>query len=332
MLTKNIENNNQQDNRDQKFNFSFFTSGDNHQIRWGNMAAQRASSDTAKTKGVILLLNGRTEFMEKYSKVALNLSSLGYQVMSLDWRGQGLSVRELKNRDKGYIRDFQIYLDDLEIFCKLHLAPLKVPVTIIAHSMGGHIALRFMAQYSNTGIVNFKKVILISPMIDIITLPVSGSVASLLADWGSRQIAHIAIIAGLETKYIAGGTDYCKDTVKFENNVLTHDYDNFWMEHKEIEKNRNLALGGVTWGWLNAAFYSIDMLRSKKYLSAIKTPVWIFSAEEDRVVSNRAQQIACRMLSKGHFISIHGARHEILFESEHIKKVLWDQLLELLEK
>ncbi|MBF0572516.1 MAG: alpha/beta hydrolase [Desulfamplus sp.] len=352
---------NNSDNIDQSFNFSFFKSVDKKQIRWGYMKSNTSCKyfnnltkewDLAKKdgttknkeniedncKGIILLLNGRTEFMEKYKSVASKLSSMGYHVMSLDWRGQGLSVRELPNQDKGYVKDFQLYINDLELFFNLYVAPLsiklKLPITILAHSMGGHITLKFLSQVyedkNKIDTLNIEKVILISPMIDIITSPINKYFADIFTNWGTRLLANIALNFKLGASYIPGGKDYSIENAKFENNPLTHDWDNFWLEHKEISKNRKLALGGVTWGWLKAAFDSIDALNDKDILSKIRTAIWILSAEKDRVVSNKAQKQICQNLPNGKFISIPNSRHEILFETEGIKTLLWENITNIL--
>ncbi|MBF0376948.1 MAG: alpha/beta hydrolase [Desulfamplus sp.] len=352
---------NSSDNIDQSFNFSFFTSVDKKQIRWGYMKSNRSCIylnnvkkewDLAKNdgttknkeniedncKGIILLLNGRTEFMEKYQSVASRLSSMGYHVMSLDWRGQGLSARELPNQDKGYVKNFQLYINDLELFFNLYAAPLSIkfnlPITIIAHSMGGHITLRFLSEVYKNGykmdMLNIEKSILISPMIDIITSPVKKDFLDISTNWGTRLLADIAIKAKFGASYIPGGKDYSIKNAKFENNLLTHDWDNFWLEHREIAKNRKLALGGVTWGWLKAAFDSIDTLNDKDALSKIRTAIWILSAEQDRVVSNKAQKQICQALPNVKFISIPNSRHEILFEKEDIRKLLWKNITNIL--
>ncbi|MBF0228060.1 MAG: alpha/beta hydrolase [Desulfamplus sp.] len=352
---------NNSDNINQSFNFSFFTSVDKKQIRWGYMKSNRSciylnnvkqrwdltTNNTAPTnkeniedncKGIILLLSGRTEFMEKYQLVSSKLSSMGYHVMSLDWRGQGLSVRELPNQDKGYVKDFQLYINDLKLFFNLYVAPLSIkfnlPINIIAHSMGGHITLRFLSQVYKNGckmdMLKIEKAILISPMIDIITSPIKRDFLDIVTNWGTRLLANIALNFKLGANYIPGGKDYAIENAKFENNLLTHDWDNFWLEHKEISKNRKLALGGVTWGWLKAAFDSIDALNDKKSLSKIRTAIWILSAEQDRVVSNKAQKQICQTLPNGKFISIPNSRHEILFETEDISKLLWENIANIL--
>ena len=46
-----------------------------------------------QVRGTILMLNGFTEFIEKYSEVVQEFRSRNYHVISFDWRGQGLSRR-----------------------------------------------------------------------------------------------------------------------------------------------------------------------------------------------------------------------------------------------
>ena len=42
------------------------------------------------TKGTIFFLNGRTEYIEKYSETISKFLCRNYSVVSLDWRSQGL--------------------------------------------------------------------------------------------------------------------------------------------------------------------------------------------------------------------------------------------------
>ncbi|MBW2666702.1 MAG: alpha/beta hydrolase, partial [Deltaproteobacteria bacterium] len=62
------------------------------------------------TRGTVVILNGRTEFVEKYFEVIGDLLRRHYAVATLDWRGQGLSDRPLRNRHKGHVRDFGLYV------------------------------------------------------------------------------------------------------------------------------------------------------------------------------------------------------------------------------
>src|SRR5215207_6507235 len=57
-------------------------------------------------KGTVCLFQGRAEFIEKYFETVRDLRARGFAVATLDWRGQGLSERALRNRRKGYVRTF----------------------------------------------------------------------------------------------------------------------------------------------------------------------------------------------------------------------------------
>ena len=59
--------------------------------------------DSAKTRGTTIVCPGRSEFIEKYFRVANQLLDRGFAVLILDWPGQGLSDRLLADRGKGHI-------------------------------------------------------------------------------------------------------------------------------------------------------------------------------------------------------------------------------------
>ena len=68
--------------------FGFYKAADNLSIRHG-----RWRTDRAQKSGTVILLTGRREFMEKYADIIAELNQRGFDVYSLDWRGQGLSGR-----------------------------------------------------------------------------------------------------------------------------------------------------------------------------------------------------------------------------------------------
>src|SRR5437660_636977 len=67
-------------------------------------------------KGTVCLFSGRAEFIEKYFETIRDLRTRGFAVATLDWRGQGLSTRALRNPRKGYVRSFNAYAIDLDTF------------------------------------------------------------------------------------------------------------------------------------------------------------------------------------------------------------------------
>ncbi|MFD2842686.1 alpha/beta fold hydrolase [Paracoccus cavernae] len=88
----------------------------------------------------MLLFQGRAEYLEKYNGVAQALNEAGYDVLSLDWRGQGLSDRLIDNPHLSHIADFADYQRDvLELVVAAGELSLPRPWHLLAHSMGGAI-------------------------------------------------------------------------------------------------------------------------------------------------------------------------------------------------
>jgi lysophospholipase len=285
--------------------YDFITTPDQQSLRYGIWYSPKE-----KQKGSILLLNGRTEFMEKYSETIEELNHIGFNVYSFDWRGQGLSSRMLANRHKGFIDDYDVYLNDLDLFVEKFVKPKSVhPLIIIAHSMGGHIALRFMHDHPDVA----DMAVLTSPMIDIFE--------SSLAIGLVKLITRIAIKAGFSHSYTIGSGDYADE--KFKGNDLTSDPVRFTDAKKAIKKNPKLALGGATYGWLSATLKSADILIQPGFAEKIATPILMVIPGNDKIVSIKAQKKICKMLPNCKLKEISGARHEIFKETDSVRSIFW---------
>ena len=281
----------------------YFTAPDGVRIRYA--VARSLRTDPC---AMVILLTGRAEFIEKYAGIIKEFQKKGFDVATLDWRGQGLSDRELANRHKGYVKDFDLYISDLRMLLDLDINPEGMPVVFVAHSMGGHVALRFMREH--TGVV--QKAVLLSPMIDIVTGPFPRPLA--------RLIAKIACRIGLAERYVLGGKDYLPRNIRYEDNLFTHDREKFWIHPMAVKENPDLALGDVTWGWLHAAFRSIDRLMEPVYAAGVTEPVLLVGALEDRVVDVEAQKRFADMAPGCSFVSVEQGYHELLFETEDIRE------------
>ncbi len=290
--------------------YDYFTSSVDVTIRYGI-----CDCEAERKHGSVILLGGRKEFMEKYEETIDELKRRKIDVYSMDWRGQGLSTRLLSNRQKGHINNFNEYLEDLSYFINNIVKPVAVsPLIILAHSMGGHIALRYLHDYPRV----VYRAVLTSPMIDIMVPP--------FLKWIIKFAALFASKTGCGCSYSAGSKDYSyQKNIKFEGNTLTSDPMRFMDEHRAIESNPDLALGGVTYGWLAAAFDSIDLLLSEGYAERISTPVFIISAGSDKIVSEAAQKAICSRMSKCQFVSIPDSYHEILKERDSVRNTFWKE-------
>jgi lysophospholipase len=286
--------------------FGYLTTSDTVSIRYGRWPAG------GPVRGSAVVLSGRFEFMEKYKGVIRRLNRRGLDVYSFDWRGQGLSTRLLDNRHKGHVAAYEDYIADLDLFMERVVGNrAALPSVLLTHSMGGHIALRWLHRRPR----GVERLVLVSPMIDIRTAPFPKPLA--------RALARTACRFGFADAYVPGAGDYVLEADRFPGNRLTADPEGFLVSKREIVKNPGLALGGVTYGWLSATFASIDRLKRPGHVAAIPVPVLLVSAGEERVVSVPAQRRLCRALPDCRCLTIPGARHEILMEVEGVKDRFW---------
>ena len=68
-------------------------------------------------RGTILLFPGRTEYVEKYGRVAHELTAAGYAVAAIDWRGQGFSDRLADDRLLGHVLKGDTFKECLRHVC-----------------------------------------------------------------------------------------------------------------------------------------------------------------------------------------------------------------------
>ncbi len=287
--------------------YAYLNTGDGVRLRYGFWSCQADAC-----RGTLLLLNGRSEYMEKYHAVIQELNARGFHVVSFDWRGQGLSERLLAHPTKGYVDSFDHYMIDLEAVLNEALPRCRGPLMLVAHSMGGHIALRCL--YKHPGL--FDRTILCAPMIDINTAPMPKYLARLFSRWLRS--------AGFARAMIAGAGCFDPYGRSFEHNQLTSDRQRFEQIRQTIAGNPSLVAAHVTNGWLAAAFDSIDILHRPGFNSSIHTPLLILMAGRDRIVVNQAIRRFSADLPNCRLVVIEGARHEILQERDALRSQFWE--------
>lgn len=283
------------------------TAPDGTRLRIGHWPAA-----TAELRARVALLQGRTEFLEKYAEVVGELQARGFEIWAMDWRGQGLSARILDNPHKGHIDRFETYLDDLGWFFRNFVEAEPGPRTIVlAHSMGGHIALRAILE----GRIAPERAVLSAPMVD---LAPTGA-----ARLGIALLARAAVLLGAGGRYAPGMSDYDPAHQRFENNPLTGDPDRFRRIATAVAEMPDVALGGVTWSWLKAAFDSISRLAHLAAAGPATCPMLVCTPTADRVVSVPAQTALCARLPAARQEPMPGARHEILMETDALRAGFW---------
>ncbi len=267
---------------------------------------------TETCRGMVVLLGGRSEFIEKYRETVDQLLARRLDVVTFDWRGQGLSDRLLPNRFKGYVASYEDYLKDLTCFMDRHvLQKAHKPVIMLAHSMGGHIALRYLHDHPG----RVEKAVLTSPLINI-----AGPV---LLTKTMKMIVKIAVKYGFKKHYATRANNFDPSKKCFAGNRLTRDPYRFQQTIQMIVDNPDVAIGGVTFGWLDATFDSIQQMMADGYPESIATPVKIISAGGDEIVSIAAQKKICQRLPNCDFVMIPDALHELLIEKDTVLEKFW---------
>jgi lysophospholipase len=274
-----------------------------------------------RPRGTVLILSGRGEFIEKYASLMHELGSWGLACAKLDWRGQGGSGRLIGHPRKGHVGDFAHYLDDLELLLRrLATERLPEPRLVIAHSMGGHIALRAMGE----GRLQVKAAVLVAPMFDIRFEP--------LPRWFVRSVAASAVRWGLAERYAPGQGDSDPRLCRFPGNPITGDRERFMAWQALLAEHTELRLGGVTFGWLDAALRSIELTRSPAFLRRIDTPLLIAKAGAERIVSNGAIDEFVRHLPDARVLVYPDAAHDLFWEGPAIREPLMREIRRFLAR
>ena len=264
-------------------------------------------------RGTVFLFNGRTEFVEKYFEVVGELRERGFSVVSLDWRGQGLSARMLPDRRKGHIDDFSTFDRDLAHVMADVASGFPKPWYALAHSMGGNILLRATHDHPDW----FSGVILSAPMLG---LRFPGAAAALAA----RALVSSLYRCGRGASYSPGGGPKAADETAFADNILTHDEKRYALLQALLRAEPELGLGSATVGWLHAAFRTIALTSARSWLAEIRTPVLICEATEDALIDGASLHRAVVGMPAGELAIMRGARHEILIETDPVRAQFWE--------
>jgi lysophospholipase len=85
------------------------------------------------------------------------------------------------------------------------------------------------------------------------------------------------------------------------------------------DRRPDFNLGGVSWGWMRAAFRSSAAAFRPSKLARVETPVLLLGTDRDRLVSPEAIRDAARWLPGAELKIYPDARHEILREADPVR-------------
>jgi len=294
-------------------------------------------------KGVVVHFNGRTEFIEKNVYTYKDLLDRGFEVWALDWRGQGFSKRQINDKQKHDIDSFDTYVKDAAYFIDkvTNTRTSTGKKVLLAHSMGGQIALRYLLENPKT----FDYAVLSSPLVGL-----PGDTWYIRAgNWLKKNtfFASSCVISKSPTwtdnfegdnacSYVNSGPNNDDD---LDEDQKTKNYSNDLQKVAEIDcliessidangpENLDLRVACPTTRWLYEAFESTEKVM--KDAKKLTTPVLIVRTLPDTAVDNEAQKKFCGLTDKCELVDVTKiggvqAGHELLIEIEDIRKEFFD--------
>jgi lysophospholipase len=275
-------------------------------------AARFQAAPDVPGRGTCVLLNGQTEFIEKYFEVIDELRGRGFAVATMDWRGQGGSARQTADSRKSFVGDFSEYDEDLDTLMNWIVTPMlgagEKPVAL-AHSMGAHILLRRLARQP----ASFGPSVLSAPMIGI---SFRGQREFLV-----RAVTRYHLWRGKQASWVWGMEGRDPHRVTFATQLATSDPQRFERTQTLLREQPDLRLAGATWSWLAAALRSMDWLKTQG--PNITTPLLMVGAGKDRICLTPQTKAFAARTPHADYVEITEAEHELLMERSPIRAEFW---------
>ena len=267
--------------------------------------------NTTAVQGTVVLLPGRTEYIEKYGRAATDLAARGYCTVTLDWRGQGLADRALADRMTGHVADFGNYQADLDAAMGwARSCGLPEPFYLIAHSMGGCIGLRALIRGLPVKAAAFS-----APMWGILMAAWMRPVATAIAS-ASRWF-------NFDGRYApgTGPSTYVVDS-PFQGNTLTTDAEMWDYMRRQALAHPEVSLGGPSLGWLNCALAECHTL---SLLPSPDVPALCALGTAEKIVDVAPVHARMGRWPRGRLEMFAGAEHEVMMERPALRGRFFDE-------
>ncbi|WP_299934297.1 alpha/beta hydrolase [uncultured Pelagimonas sp.] len=271
-----------------------------------------------QARGTVLLMPGRTEYVEKYGRTARDLTERGYHVLAIDWRGQGLADRMLDEPMAGHVHVFEDYQRDVAAMLQsVGALGLPRPLHMIGHSMGGCIGLRAVMDG-----LPVESCVFTGPMWGIRMADPIRPAAWALSWWGKQiGLGHVFTPGTKPESYVASES--------FENNLLTRDREMWDYMKRQVTAVPELQLGGPSLNWLHEALAETRELSRR---SSPAQPCLTFLGTNERIVDSSRITSRMEQWPGGQLVQITDGEHEILMEDVKKRKRVADQICALFDR
>ncbi|WP_310618829.1 alpha/beta hydrolase [Flexibacterium corallicola] len=261
-------------------------------------------------KGTITIVQGFSEYIEKYFEVIEDLRQRGFHVVAFDFRGQGGSDRLLKDPLKGHVDSLDDFVADLTaVLDEVSLPNFPGPHYILSHSLGGAVTLLAHERLRT----KIDRIVMTSPLIQAAEPQPVIIAARFLSRWLS--------LIGLGGAYVPGvSTDAFKP---FQSNKLTSSVDRFSILERTLKEKSSLCVKAPTVGWIHAASESLLHFKKEVFGQSLTIPTLVIAAGSDQVISTSAIEELCRRSPVLGYLEIQGAKHDLMVEADRYRDQYW---------
>lgn len=275
----------------------------------------------ARPRGAILFLPGRGDFYEKYLETLEEWHRAGWRVTASDWRGQAGSGRLGRDAVTGHVEDFAVWIEDLVHIWDRWVAETPGPHVLAAHSMGGHIVLRALADGR------------LRPDAVVLSAPMTGVAGPRLPLAILHRVARAMCRIGDPLRQAWKWSEKPGELPTGRANLLTHDPDRYADEQWWREHRPELVMGPASWRWVERAYASWLRLETPGLLERVEVPVLFLSTAADKLVSHPANLRAAARLPRGEIIALGAeAHHEVLREVDAVRAPLMAAIADFLDR
>jgi lysophospholipase len=296
------------------FAWGSFPTADGAVLRWGHLAAD-------KPRAECVFVGGFGDFIEKQFETFRDLAARGISVWTMDWRGQGGSTRPKRWPHRARARRFDRDADELAQFAAAKLRG-ELPRALIAHSMGGAIALLCLRRHP----ILFGAAVLSAPMLGV---PIGRTPPVLL-----RALTGPARLTGFGICHLPGTIRWRpgRPPPTPERSRISSDAERCRIRHAWVSTNPALRLDQPTYGWLDPALSLITRIGKRRFLEGIKTPILLGSAGREHIVAPAAHYRAARLLPDCTLVELSESKHEPFMERDPIRDKWFDEIDRFLTK
>ncbi|WP_322867019.1 alpha/beta fold hydrolase [Aquicoccus sp. G2-2] len=265
--------------------------------------------------GTVLLFPGRTEYIEKYGHTARQLAERGFATLAVDWRGQGIADRLIKDPATGHVHDFLDYQKDVKAMLEAASElGLPQPFYLLAHSMGGCIGLRALHEGLPVCAAVFT-----GPMWNI-------QLAATVRPF-ARALARVGTLFGFGQHYAPGtNAESYVATAPFEDNSLTRDRATWDYMKSHLSAHPEFCLGGPSLRWLDEALHECGALLD---MPAPKIPALAFLGDNERIVDSARVHTLMDRWPNGELIVVENGEHEVLMDTPATQTMIFDKIAAL---